>query len=77
MSQLSQMCLMKRSECNKQQNQQNTLQPLQRKQQSIFKIKIDNDFIITNFNRIFSNYEEDIYQSTDFSSSYKHDDILK
>jgi hypothetical protein len=71
MSQLSQMCLVKHLEFNKHPNQKIIVT------QPRLKIKIDSDFILTNLNKVFLKYEEDSFQSNDFSSNFKRDDILK
>lgn len=69
MSHLSQFFLVKCSENKKNSNNTNIYNKS--------KIKIDSEFIITNFNKIFSKYEEDMFEQTDFIVSHKSSDILK
>lgn len=72
MSQLSQIFLVKYSENSKEQKSSSKITT-----QNKSKIKIDSEFIITNFNKIFSKYEEDMFEQTDFIVSHKSSDILK
>jgi hypothetical protein len=72
MSQLSQIFLVKYSENSKEQKSSIKITT-----QNKSKIKINSEFIISNFNKVLSNYEDEMFTSSDFESSYKSSDILK